>query len=229
MMNRPHSCQRRTTPKCSPELSNCSQRFDESLIRTFAARPLGEHRVDEIVRRVELAAKAKTKNRQYNRIIRFAIAASLIGVAAFSIWIFASNFKSDPFFEPRPLVAIYQETVGRGFKPYYECHDMERFAKVFAQRQKQPLTLKPLADGSRMLGLSYLGGLSRETTAMLAEVDGQAVIVFVDRITNDQPEFGQSSIEIGINVFREKINGLVFYEVSPFPKSRLTSFFEFLD
>lgn len=132
-----------------------------------------------------------------------------------------------PHFTPTPLAQVYNQVVADGFEPYYECHDLERFRDVFAERQKVPLTLATMTAGSRMLGLSYTGGLSRDTTAMLCEVEGKPVMVFVDALAADQPEIAPRGAEAaGLNVFRTEREGLVFYEVTPWPESRAADFMQ---
>jgi len=128
-----------------------------------------------------------------------------------------------PFFEPRPVAEIYTEIVEAGFEPYYECHDNERFQETFAMRQDVPLRLAQLPQNSRMLGLSYPGGLSRDTTAMLCEVDEQPVMVFVDQLEKDNPLADQNE-DSSLNVFREVRDGLVFYEVTPLERPTMTQY-----
>ncbi|MCG8648788.1 MAG: hypothetical protein MI861_03085 [Pirellulales bacterium] len=128
-----------------------------------------------------------------------------------------------PFFEPRPLVALYQETIDSGFEPYYFCEDDERFAHTLEQRQGTPLVLRDLPPDRRMIGLSYLGGLSRETTAILCYVADQPVVVFVGRSGNDQAKV---TTPAGSNLYvhRAEIDQLVVYEVSPFSESKISDF-----
>ena len=79
------------------------------------------------------------------------------------------------------------------------------------------MKLAEMPSTQQMVGLSYLVGLSRNSTSMLAMVDDQPVIVFIDRIENDWgPPTGEFPEE-GLNVRRTEKNGLVMYEVSPSP------------
>ena len=80
-----------------------------------------------------------------------------------------------------------------------------------------------------MLGISYLGGLSRKTTAMLCAVDDRDVIVFVENAENDQPNIALANDDPGLNVYSVSKNGLIFYEVTPFRSSQMIDYFEFLD
>ena len=120
----------------------------------------------------------------------------------------------------RPLAEVYREIVADGFEPYYECREADRFADTFARRQGVPLALLPLPAGVRMLGLSYPGGLSRDTTGMLCEVDHQPVMVFVDRADADNPAAADGA-DAATRVFRTERAGLVFYEVTPLDGPRV--------
>jgi hypothetical protein len=154
----------------------------------------------------------------------------VVGVAAAALLLIAFAWGQrasrvvSPYFEPAPLVALYQEAVAQGFEPYYECKDSERFAAVFAKRQGLPLRLETMPQGSRMLGLSYPGGLSRDTTAMLCEVDGRPVMVFVDRLDADEQVEGIAADADGLRVFRSELMGLVVYEVTPLEEPRAAPF-----
>jgi hypothetical protein len=127
-----------------------------------------------------------------------------------------------PLFAARPLVDIYCAAVAEGFQPYYECREADRFAETFARRQGAPLKLLPLARGAQMLGLSYPGGLSRDTTAMLCRVDGKPVMVFIDRASADKPQATEHA-DGSLHVFREERDGLVFYEVTPLARPHATA------
>jgi hypothetical protein len=146
----------------------------------------------------------------------------LVGIAsaaaaaclAFALWNFDTPTGRAPHFAPTQLAQIYEQTVKEGFEPYYECRDDERFAETFELRQGIPLRLAKLPIGTMMKGLSYPGGLSRQTTAMLCDVDGSPVMVFVDRDEKDQPLAADNG-DPSLHVFREERDGLVFYEVTP--------------
>jgi anti-sigma factor RsiW len=131
--------------------------------------------------------------------------------------------EDGPAFAARPLVEIYQDAVASGFEPSYECHEAERFAATFSERQGQPLQLLAMPADSRMLGLAYVGGLSRQTTAMLCVVDGQPVMAFVDRASADQA--GAAAVgDTKLHIFRQERDGLVFYEVTPLDQPRVLDF-----
>lgn len=143
------------------------------------------------------------------------------GLAAAAAWIlvtlqFGGSDDVAPYFQQRPLASLYRESVTQGFRPYYYCEDQERFARTFLKRQATPLVLAELPQDRRMVGLSYPGGLSRDTTAMLAYVQEKPVIVFVDRLSVDNPALAATSAEdAGLFVHRSLLGDLVMYEVTP--------------
>lgn len=204
-------------------------KIDESLRRIYRFNRPNENQPTEIVPEVEFARSGHANIWRRQNLVRIAVAASLFLLAGVVIWQFSQNHRTAPVFQPRPLAEVYKDTVERGFKPYYHCDDEKRFAEVFAMRHGQPLGLATLPPGRRMLGISYLGGLSRKTTAMLCEVDNRYVIVFVENAENDQPEIALANDDPNLNVFSVSKNGLVFYEVSPFRASQMIDYFEFLD
>ena len=76
-----------------------------------------------------------------------------------------------------------------------------------------------------MLGLSYPGGLSRDTTAMLCMIDEEPVMVFVDRLAADDTELVTSRGDAAAaNVFRHTLDNLVIYEVSPWQSAKAAKF-----
>ena len=153
--------------------------------------------------------------------IGVAIAACVAWCAV--IWQLGYFRQHQPFFEARPLVQLYAEARQAGFKPYYECRDEVRFAETFLKRQGKPLRLLPMPAGTRMLGLSYAGGLSRQTTAMLCQVGETPVMVFVDRVNHDTATASENQ-NADLQVFRAEKDGLVFYEVSPLLQPQVTDF-----
>jgi hypothetical protein len=150
-----------------------------------------------------------------------AVAAALV-ISTMAALLWSQPKSSGPAFAAEPLAAIYEDAVDCGFEPTYECREADRFAATFQQRQGIPLQLAAMPTGMRMLGLSYVHGLSRKTTAMLCYVDGKPVVVFVDRVENDRPVIAETPAD-GLNIFRDERDGLVFYEVTPFDKPRVTS------
>ncbi len=211
-------------------MAELQNRLDQSLQRIFAVPPVPNFSCD-----LDMPTELKTEpdiDHGDDQIVArqvwwrsISARAIAIGVVAALVW-FVVTWQlirpsgHEPVFARRPLVEIFQEIVQTGFQPYYDCRDPERFAEVFTTRQGHALKLSPLSPGQRMLGLSYPGGLSRNTTAMLCEVDDRPVMVFVDRSTQDDSIAVQNKAT-DLNVFRKVLGPLVIYEVTPWPEARM--------
>lgn len=158
----------------------------------------------------------------------YAVAAAACLIWSVVIWQWRGTLPVVPFFAPQSLVALHVRTVSEGFTPYYICDNPIRFAQTFAARQGVPLKLADLPEGARMLGLSYLGGLSRDTTAMLGEASAQPVMVFVDRLRTDRRQ-GTPRPSRGLRVFRRQLESLVLYEVTPLDHPTFLDAFQVTD
>ena len=104
-----------------------------------------------------------------------------------------------------------------------------RFADTFEVRHGHRLALSEMPPGTRMLGISYPGGISPNTTAMLGEVDGTPVMVFVDDAANRDQVIESVEQGLDLNVFLVEENGLIFCEVTPLDSARMIQHFEFLE
>ena len=199
---------------------------DERLRANFVAPAMTAQRIEKLLCDETMVAardssqqRSKTERNRRLVIVASVIAAS-IAIAYFSR--FGIHPEVKPYFEPRSLVAIYNETVDQGFRPYYFCEDADRFAMTFAKRQQTPLVLEELPADRHMVGLSYPGGLSRDTTAILCYADQKPVVVFVDRGEYDNESVVAFQENQGLYVHKRLLSDLVIYEVSPFPESKFT-------
>jgi hypothetical protein len=200
------------------------KRIEESLCRTFKA--------PEPPAKIELRPRelGTVKSRLRRRIL---IAAGLAATAVTVFWIaLALHYfggEAEPNYDPnQPLADIYQTTVAQGFKPKWVCNDAQEFASTFQKRQGQPLVLAALPAGTTMEGLTYVGGLSRYTTTMLARADGKPVMVFVDRADAD-PHPPEPAAKTGLHLFRKQLGSLVLYEISPLDRPAVMDYLELAD
>ncbi len=217
----------RSNPEIAREIALQLQ-IVASLQRLFPVEQLDDSRPIEFENKsVQPLSTPADRTEEHRRLSRLARVA-LVGMAATVAWVvvawqWVGGPTETPFFQAQPLAEVYRETVDRGFEPYYECREDQRFADTFLKRQGQALSLASLPPESQMLGLSYAGGLSRDTTAMLCRVDGQPVMVFVDRLENDLKIAAEHTAD-QVHVFREARDGLVFYEVTPFDAPRMIDY-----
>lgn len=170
---------------------------------------------------VDLPPRDPDLSRKHRRIILTVLAASLAwAIVGWRVYV----SSTDDGYRELALADIYEKCVDDGFQPKWVCDDDREFAETFQRRQGVPLLLKPESQDV-MVGLSYLKGVSPKTTTMLARVDNQPVLVFVDRLDRDtRPE--KPSWSSGLHLFRQELDGLVLYEITPLPEARvLSSFF----
>jgi len=230
--------------KCDPdELKRAQEtqnQIDDSLRSMFQFDPLGSTQVQELTRKAfendsskssvdksapSVTLKENKSNPASRRFVIAALAASILGIVGGGMLLMDDDRLVDPVFKRQSVALMYQEFVDTGFQPYYECDDPQRFKDTFEFRlgKKVQLAEAEMPEGTRMLGISYAGGTSRDATAMLGEVDGKQVVVFVDRGSAGQPDVSTEGLE-GLNVFVVERDGLVFAEVSPLAEAKLTQY-----
>lgn len=228
-------------PKVLEKEEALQSNLDDSLKRMFAFKPLDAEAIavqaaeaqapvdGEVTLKNPIQSRPQSTSRP--NWIKLAIAASLLLAAGLVAWFVDGTGANQvtAIFVPKALTEIHTETVARGFDPYYFCKNDQRFADTFEARQGKPLALAELPEGSRMVGLSYPGGISGDTTAMLCEVDGKQVMVFVDVSGNDNLEIALKDNDPSLNVFVEEKNGLVFCEVTPHDAPEMIQHFRFIE
>ncbi len=189
--------------------------------------PLGPHAVPRhkpaTTRR---DAEPRRRFRKRSKAALWMVAACAAWLVVF--WNFRGDQNSDVKFVRRPLREIYRDCVSQGFTPYYVCDDAQRFRETFEFRHQTGLRLEPMPEDRYMVGLSYLHGLSRYTTAMLARVKGAPVVVFVDRLENDSSP-PKPDGDATIHCFRRQVAGLVMYELTPFGEPLVTPYLQPID
>ena len=204
-------------------------KIDASLARSMASGQLSSesHNTQMMDSVRKTAPKPKRQGLPKSRL--WVLAASILIMVSVAYWQAGnSNPDTGGVFVPQPLAMLFEDTVERGFKPYYVCDEPDRFAQQFQDRQGTPLRLLPMPEKQRMVGIAYLGGISREATAMLGLVDEQPVLVFVDRFANDNEKMRQQvgKTTDGYYVSRVSKDGLVFYEVSSFETPQFVDYLE---
>ena len=205
------------------------EKIDASLARTFLSTPAEEsvHRekMETLISNSKLNERPNVAAPKVATLI-WALAASVLLLIGFAIWL-SNQGPSDPDYVRRQLATLYEDTVDRGFKPYYVCDDPDRFAAEFEKRQGVPLRLGKMPEHKQMVGISYIGGVSRKTTSMLGSVNGKPVLVFVDNLSDDDEQMrSQVGKHDGYHVSRATKDGLVFYEISEYEDAQLIEYFE---
>ena len=201
-------------------------KIDASLRRSFSSQPMDVESHRASVKEMISGSETKTGRIGIQRSKAWGLAASILILIGAGWWLL-NGTTADVDFQRQPLAKLYHETVQRGFQPYYVCDEPVRFAQEFKNRQGVALRLTDMPEKCSMVGISYLGGISRDTTTMLGLASNKPVLVFVDKISNDDDQMRR---QVGQNdrcfVTRTAKHGLVFYEVSEYEEPQLTGYFE---
>jgi len=199
-------------------------RIDASLARSFSLVPVDDSRHRKKME--ALISKSELKSRSKVVAVAWVLAASVLLLIGFASWQ-GNQGLTKPGFVRQPLAVLYEDAVERGFKPYYKCDDPERFAAQFEKQQGVALRLGEMPEHKQMVGISFLGGVSRKTTSMLGLVNGKPVLVLVDNLSNDDEQMrSQVGKSDQHHVSRTTKDGLVFYEISEFEDAQLVEYFE---
>lgn len=157
---------------------------------------------------------------------RLAVAAALTG-GVFGAWQIYSVLRPDSGgYQPmawRNLETVYRDEIESGFEPSWVCENDEEFRQSFSKSHGQPLLLAQLPDRVSALGLAYCNSITLKTTYLLATVEDERVIVFVDRRDRDP---GQTlSPGSDLHLYSRHVGSLVLYELSPLDQPRLLDHF----
>ncbi len=157
---------------------------------------------------------------------RLAVAAALAG-GVFGTWQIYSVLRPDSGgYQPmawRTLETVYRDEIKSGFEPSWVCENDEEFGDSFSKSHGQRLLLAQLPDRVSALGLAYCNSITLKTTYLLATVEDEPVIVFVDRRDRDA---GQTlSPGSDLNLYSRHVGSLVLYELSPLDQPRLLDHF----
>lgn len=227
------------------------RRIDGSLSRQFVAPPFAG--VDRLVQRVNGHARedavveqsprpgrglAGENQTQRARPRRFAISrplaiaallALLIGVPAM-VWLWWDMLDFGrpkvQYADTRAMaldLAYNDQVTAKQFKADWVCKSDDEFSNYFASRLGQPLKMKPLVGNVTDWGVSYTGGITAKTMGVLARIDGQPVVVFVDRRDADKGDVVSQGCHL--HTFRREVGDLVLYEISPFEQAKMLDLF----
>lgn len=139
----------------------------------------------------------------------FAAAAAITVVGATVLWFAASRLIETE------IEGVYRRTLAAGFVPQFECTTDDQFRSWVWGNYQQ--SVQPAADhaGVEFVGWTYSQALGPYTALLLARVDGEEVVVFmqsVERMPGNEPT---GPILSGLNMHRRDMGKLRFYEVSP--------------
>ncbi|MEM1208162.1 MAG: hypothetical protein AAGI54_02750 [Planctomycetota bacterium] len=207
-----------TRPRRSPEEHALQQRIDASLRRLFA---------DDRPPSLDAIGDAPPNRRPALARLRPALAiAALIALAAVvgAAWLILAPADPGPTIGMTPRAA-YERFVDNNLTPDWRCETMAEFEQTFAERLGQPLTLAGFeVDGVAFVGISYAALRTGSAVAILAQADGQPVVVFVARKPIPDPT------QLGpLHAHQQQIGTLHATELSPLDAPRVLPLLRPLD
>lgn len=147
----------------------------------------------------------------------YALAAAVVlgfgGVWSAYIHLTTPSFET--FISPAELYATMEQ---RGFAPEFVCTTDPEFAATIADRFGQGL-LVAATPAIQLVGWAYGNVyegtmISPNTLVLLTKVDGEDVVVLIDRANADR-SLPDPAPETGLGLFRRRIGDLVTYEITP--------------
>jgi hypothetical protein len=215
-----------TTPELRDALA-AQRRIDSRLRAMFeVGAAVG---ADEVVQQEQVQQKAlhplrPRSPRSVSRVwVRWGALAALFVLVGL-VWTYTlGGLSGDP--RALTLTALYKQELKGGFKPKEVCTDPAAFCEWMSRRYGQGLTVKDPPAGLTLVGWDYAELVSPYSAVLLAKVDGQEVVVVLDRLVVEkraQPAGAQH----GLNVFRGVVGKMVVYEVSPLPDARIINLLE---
>lgn len=115
--------------------------------------------------------------------IKVAAIAAVLVLVGVGVWMqFFGSGPDEKYERPQTVVmtTIYTTAEANHFEPDWLCESDTEFRATFEEKLGQALSMKPLPDDRKMLGLSYLARGTGEGVYMLAQAKKQPVIVFFD-------------------------------------------------
>ena len=206
--------------------------MDDSLRRMIGELSIDKAAVEQLARHqlqtdgADSQRHPSSQNPNRRHWLTLALTACLLIGLSIGVWFQPGQSRIEPVDSVRQVAKLYQTKVRDGFRPYYVCDEPQRFAETFQVKLGQGLALATMPADRHMLGISYLGGVSRESVAMLAEVKDQPVMVFVDHEGKPGIEQAAQCDAPDLRVFVEKKHGLVFLEVTPYDSPQIIEYFQ---
>jgi hypothetical protein len=204
------------------------ERIDASLQRSLSPGAIPQDLLAKLRENAPTARTVPLLRRRRVTWIAATAAALAWGALAWQYLYLSDNSKTSRYDATIPLATIYHKQVAAGFQPKWVCDDDREFASTFLARQGQGLLLAAMPPGSKMVGLTYCGGLSRYTTTMLARVGDAPIMVFVDRMGAGPPPQPPAS-QSGLHLFQKELGSLVLYELTPLGEPRVMDYLYLAD
>jgi hypothetical protein len=194
--------------------------IDASLARLFAEPP-ATLPLTPITPLTPVSPPQQNLSLRWLALIGGGLAAGIAAIVAISIFTQGPGSPSaNPDFRPRLAAEfIWDTSVSMGFRPEWRCENDEEFAIAVRDRLGAAMVIPIATTGIELVGWGYsdrYGGviLSDDTMVLLARVEGEEVILLVDRAGNELTTNARGS-SLKLNVFKQTLGPLMLVEVTP--------------
>jgi hypothetical protein len=194
--------------------------IDASLARLFAEPP-ATLPLTPITPLTPVSPPQQNLSLRWLALIGGGLAAGIAAIVAISIFTQGPGSPSaNPDFRPRLAAEfIWDTSVSMGFRPEWRCENDEEFAIAVRDRLGAAMVIPIATTGIELVGWGYsdrYGGviLSDDTMVLLARVEGEEVILLVDRAGNELTTNARGS-SLKLNVFEQTLGPLMLVEVTP--------------
>lgn len=177
--------------------------------------PSGQRRASEAQTSGNTQPLSITRFRMSTRVIMGIAAALLVStLAAVWWWNTTTRVVLPPIAYLQPA-DIWQRELDDRFIPDWVCEDDEQMLAFTEGRFAEGL-LFARVENIEFMGWSYATNLlSGNSASMLATVDGERVLVLVDKIDRDRPLDPPSDRFPELKMFRQEVGSFVLYELTP--------------
>jgi hypothetical protein len=174
---------------------------------------------------------------------RWAAAAAVLMLAVGGAWAWMALREPPPAETRRGFAEIYREQFLTGMPPApappaatqaTARATTEAFDAACAHYFGRTLKLSAVPAGLELEGVSQVSTLSPSTVMLRARIDGEGVLVFVDRMANDDGGVAAGRATgcgngcCGVRIHRRQVADLVLYEMTPRPEAELIQAIELI-
>ncbi len=161
--------------------------------------------------------------------INTAALAAVVVLAGVAAWVWFGEPSTPPgstYRTPQTVVVaeVYDLALAGGFEPDWVCETDQEFRDTFQAHLGQALSLRDLPDDRVALGLSYLARAYTQSVYLLAEAQGQPVLVFFDR--ESMLRHYELHPPAGLHLHRGRVGRLVVLELSPLEEAAFLDYIE---
>lgn len=178
---------------------------------------------------LDLSSRSSAGNLASSHWVRRLAVAAVLALGVFGIWQITQTLigPGNPYPPPQwaSMASIYARVDDAGRTPDWVCETDREFANTFWLQFRAGVLLDDeTPDDVVALGLSMVNTISEKTIVLLSEVEGELVLVFVDRKDMQIPADVTELVDAGLRLHTRETEHLRMYEVSPLETIRVAPY-----